>query len=171
MVRDAVIAASFSRISTDAFWYAFTIPNALRVLLGEGAISAAFVPVLTQVRESRGAEATRIAFQRLSGAMGVVLVVLSLLGVLGAPWLVRLYASGLDPEAFSTTEQLVRIVFPYIALMGAAALATGALHAHQKFMAPAFAPIWLNICLIAAAWLLPDVVMGWGWPGGGALGL
>lgn len=167
LVRDAVIAASFSRLHTDAFWYAFTIPNALRVLLGEGAISAAFVPVLKKVKTARGDEAVRLAFRRLSAWMGLVLVLVSLVGVFGSPYLVHLYASGLgdDPEAFRTTEQLLRIVFPYIALMGAGALVTGALHAHERFFAPAFAPIWLNICLIGAALALPSVVEGWGWPG------
>ena len=173
LVRDAVIAATFARVATDAFWYAFTIPNALRVLLGEGAVSGAFVPVLTDVREKRGPAEAHVFFRRLAGVFALVLFAVSLVGVFAAPALVHLYASGLgdDPEAFRTTEALVRIVFPYIALMGLAALATGALHAHKRFLAPAFAPVWLNVCLIGAALALPTVVERWGLPGVAALAI
>ncbi len=172
MVRDAVIAASFAVTATDAFWLAFTIPNALRGLLGEGAVSGAFVPVLTDVRHKEGEEEAREFYARLSGRMIAILLAISFAGVLLAPWLVRLYASGFarDEELFNTTVELTRVVFPYIALMGFAALLTGALHASRRFAAPAFAPIGLNIALIAAALTLPSVFERWGMPGVMALG-
>lgn len=158
--RDAVIAASFSIAATDAFWLAFTIPNALRGLLGEGAVSAAFVPVLTDVRAKAGAEVARAYYARLQGVMLLVLGGVSLLGVVAAPLLVDAYASGFrdDPTLRETTITLTRWVFPYIAFMGVAALLTGALHAHGQFLTPAFAPIWLNIALVAAAVALPSVL-------------
>lgn len=167
MVRDAVIAATFAVSATDAFWLAFTIPNALRGLLGEGAVSGAFVPVLTDVRHHEGEDAARQFYARLSGVMIAILVVISVAGVLAAPWLVQMYASGFadDPELFQTTVDLTRVVFPYIALMGIAALLTGALHASRRFAAPAFAPIGLNVALIGAALALPPVVERWGMPG------
>lgn len=167
MVRDAVIAATFAVTMTDAFWLAFTIPNALRGLLGEGAVSGAFVPVLTDVRHREGEEAAREFYARLSGRMIAVLIVISLSGVLLAPLLVQMYASGFadDPELFQTTVDLTRVVFPYIALMGVAALLTGALHASRRFAAPAFAPIGLNVALIGAALGLPPVMERWGMPG------
>ena len=167
MVRDAVIAATFAVTATDAFWLAFTIPNALRGLLGEGAVSGAFVPVLTDVRQREGEPAAREFYARLSGRMIAVLVVISASGVLLAPWLVRMYASGFgdDPELFDMTVDLTRVVFPYIALMGIAALLTGALHASRRFAAPAFAPIGLNVALIVAALAFPSVVERWGMPG------
>lgn len=166
MIRDAVIAATFSVAATDAFWLAFTIPNALRLLLGEGAVSGAFVPVLTDVRERRGEGAAARFYRHLSGVMLLILVAVSALGVFSAPVLVRLYASGFagDPELFATTVGLTRAVFPYIAFMGAAALLTGALHASKRFLAPAFAPLWLNVALIAAALGLPALVERWGLP-------
>ena len=71
-VRDAVIAATFSVALTDAFFLAFTIPNALRVLLGEGAVSGAFVPVLTEVRTKEGDERAKLFYARLAGAMSLV---------------------------------------------------------------------------------------------------
>ena len=167
MVRDAVIAATFAVAATDAFWLAFTIPNALRGLLGEGAVSGAFVPVLTDVRHKEGEDAARQFYARLSGRMILVLVAISAAGVLLAPWLVYMYASGFsdDAELFETTVDLTRVVFPYIALMGVAALLTGALHASRRFAAPAFAPIGLNVALIAAALALPPVMERWGMPG------
>ena len=143
-LRDAVIAATFAVAATDAFWLAFTLPNALRVLLGEGAVSAMVVPVFTETREREGAESARTLFARLSGTMLVVLAAVSMLGVVAAPLLVRLYAAGFDAETTAQAVTLTRWVFPYIALMGAAALATGALHASGRFTAPACAPLLLN---------------------------
>ncbi|MAQ15708.1 MAG: murein biosynthesis integral membrane protein MurJ [Sandaracinus sp.] len=170
-VRDAVIAASFAVAATDAFWLAFTIPNALRVVLGEGAVSGAFVPVLTEVREKEGPEAAKAFYARLSGTMLLLLAVVCLIGVVAAPGLVALYASGFrdDAELWSTTVLLARMVFPYIGLMGAAALATGALHAAKSFVAPAFAPALLNVAFIAAALLLLPWMGDLGLPGVAAL--
>ena len=103
-VRDAVVAAIFALAATDAFWLAFTIPNALRVLLGEGAVSAAFVPVFTEVREREGMRPAKEFFRNLVGAMAVVLFLVTLVGVLGAPWIVKAYAWGFqrDDALFET---------------------------------------------------------------------
>lgn len=150
-IRDAVIAATFSLRATDAFFVAFTIPNALRVLLGEGAVSGAFIPVYTEVREREGAERARLFYARLVGAMILVLLSVATAGVLAAPWLVTLYAGGYDAERFDLTVLLTRIVFPYIFLMGLAALGMGALHSEKRFAVPSFAPALLNVALIAAA--------------------
>ena len=165
-VRDAVVAAVFALAATDAFWLAFTIPNALRVLLGEGAVSAAFVPVFTEVRERDSAARAKEFYRNLIGAMAVVLALVSLLGVLGAPWIVKGYAWGFqrDEALFETTVALTRLLFPYIFLMGISALMMGALHASKRFAAPAFAPALLNVSLIAAALLLAPVLVEHGWP-------
>ena len=165
-VRDAVVAAVFALAATDAFWLAFTIPNALRVLLGEGAVSAAFVPVFTEVREREGKARATEFYRNLVGAMAVVLAVVSLVGVLGAPWIVKGYAWGFqrDEALFETTITLTRLLFPYIFLMGISALMMGALHASRRFAAPAFAPALLNIALIAAALLLAPMLRDLGWP-------
>lgn len=165
-VRDAVVAAVFALAATDAFWLAFTIPNALRVLLGEGAVSAAFVPVFTEVRERDSMNRAKTFFRNLIGAMAVVLLLVTLLGILGAPWIVKAYAWGFqrDPALFDTTVTLTRILFPYIFLMGLSALMMGALYASKRFAAPAFAPALLNISLIAAALLLAPVLRNLGWP-------
>jgi len=160
-VRDAVIAATFTVRTTDAFFVAFTIPNALRVLFGEGAASGAFVPVYTEVREKEGPERAKLFYARLIGAMILVLIAVTVAGVLAAPWLVKLYAGGYDAERFELTVLLTQIVFPYIFLMGMAALGMSALHSEKHFAVPSFAPALLNVALIVAALgatgLMPDV--------------
>jgi putative peptidoglycan lipid II flippase len=164
--RDAVVAAVFALAATDAFWLAFTIPNALRVLLGEGAVSAAFVPVFTEVREREGKARAKEFYRDLIGAMAVVLALVSLVGVLGAPWIVKGYAWGFqrDDALFETTVALTRMLFPYIFLMGLSALMMGPLHASKRFAAPAFAPALLNVALIGAALLLAPLFVDLGWP-------
>jgi putative peptidoglycan lipid II flippase len=165
-VRDAVVAAVFALAATDAFWLAFTIPNALRVLLGEGAVSAAFVPVFTEVRERDGMARAKEFYRNLIGAMAVVLLVVTVAGIVFAPWIVKGYAWGFqrDEALFETTVALTRLLFPYIFLMGISALMMGALYASKRFAAPAFAPALLNICLIAAALLLAPLFLEYGWP-------
>lgn len=165
-IRDAVVAAVFALGATDAFWLAFTIPNALRVLLGEGAVSAAFVPVFTEVREREGMARAKEFYRNLVGAMAVVLLLVSVLGVVAAPWIVKGYAWGFqrDEALFETTVALTRLLFPYIFLMGISALLMGALYASKRFAAPAFAPALLNISFIAAALLLAPVLIEFGWP-------
>jgi putative peptidoglycan lipid II flippase len=158
-VRDAVVAAVFALAATDAFWLAFTIPNALRVLLGEGAVSAAFVPVYAEVRQRDGAARAKAFFRNLLGVMSMVLIAVTTIGMIAAPWIVKAYAWGFQRDAalFETTVSLTRLVFPYIFLMGLSALMMGALFASKRFAAPAFAPALLNVALIGAALLLAPV--------------
>jgi len=165
-IRDAVVAAVFALGATDAFWLAFTIPNALRVLLGEGAVSAAFVPVFTEVREREGMARAKEFYRNLVGAMAVVLLAVTVVGIAAAPWIVKGYAWGFqrDEALFDTTVALTRLLFPYIFLMGISALLMGALYASKRFAAPAFAPALLNISFIAAALLLAPVLIDFGWP-------
>ncbi len=162
--RDAVIAAVFAVKATDAFFVAFTIPNALRALLGEGAVSGAFVPVFSEVREKEGFGRARRFYASLTGVMLVVLALVTVAGVLLAPWLVVAYAAGYEGERLELTVELTRLVFPYIFLMGLAALGMGALNSLKRFAVPAFAPALLNVALIGAAFLLVPVVIDLGWP-------
>ncbi|MEM6957199.1 MAG: murein biosynthesis integral membrane protein MurJ [Myxococcota bacterium] len=150
LLRDRVIASTFAVGATDAFWLAFTIPNALRVLLAEGATSGAFVPVLTDVREKRGQEAASRVFAKLAGAMVLLLLVVAAIGSFAAPLLVRLYASGFEAGRYDEAVRLTRVVFPYVALVGSAAMVMGALHTAKRFAVAAFAPAMLNVALIAA---------------------
>jgi len=154
--RDVVIAALFTRGQTDAFAAALTIPNALRQLLAEGAVSSAVVPVLSERLAKGGDDAGRAFFARARGVSIAALVVVSIAGVLLADPLTELFAPGFHatPGQFERTSALTRVMFPYIFFMGTAALGMAALNAKRKFGVAAFAPALFNVALIAAAFLL-----------------
>jgi putative peptidoglycan lipid II flippase len=161
LVRDQTLAALFSRAQTDAFWVAFTLPNLLRQLVGEGAAASAVVPVLAQVRAEEGDAAARRFFSAMRGVSLLALVVLTVAGILAAPWLVELFASGLHarPGAFEQTVTLTRWLFPYIFFMGSAALGMAALNTYGRFTAAAFAPGLLNVAFIVCAFALPAYLL------------
>jgi putative peptidoglycan lipid II flippase len=171
LVRDQVMAAIFPHAATDLWVVAFTIPNALRVLLGEGAASSALVPVLTEVRAKEGEERARRFYANFAGAMSIVLALVSIAGIALAPWLVPLYASGYRGERAAEAAELIRLVFPYIFFMGLAALASGALNASKRFVVPAFAPTLLNVALIVASFALVPIVVEWGFSAVAALAI
>ena len=173
LVRDIVFAAVFPAAATDLFYVAFTIPNALRVLLGEGAVSAAVVPVFSEVRKRDGEEAARRYYAAFTGLLLLVLSVVTVLGVVFAPALVSVYATGYldEPERFESTVRLTRAVFPYIFFIGVAALGIGGLNALRRFAVPAFAPALLNVAFIASAFVLVEPALGLGLPRVGALAL
>lgn len=172
LVRDMVIAAVFDLHSTDAWWVAFTIPNALRSLLGEGAVTSAVVPVLSEKLAKEGDDAARSFFARVRGVSLVALAVVTVLGVVFAAPLTKLFADGYGPDEFARTVALTRAVFPYIFFMGTAALGMAALNANRRFAVAAFAPGLLNVALVAFA-LLAFYVAGPGdrvqWLAWGAL--
>ncbi len=151
--RDMAIAALFTRAQTDAFAVALTIPNTLRQLLAEGAVSSAVVPVLSGRLAKGGDEAGRAFFARARGVSLVALVVVSLLGMVFAGPLTELFAPGFHgtPGQFERTESLTRLMFPYIFFMGTAALGMAALNAKKKFGVAAFAPALFNVALLGAA--------------------
>jgi putative peptidoglycan lipid II flippase len=154
--RDMAIAALFSRAQTDAFAVALTIPNTLRQLLAEGAVSSAVVPVLSARLADGGDAEGRAFFARARGISLVALLVVSVLGVLFAGPLTDLFAPGSHaiPGQFERTSNLTRMMFPYIFFMGTAALGMAALNAKKKFAVAAFAPGLFNVALIGAAFLL-----------------
>lgn len=165
-VRDAVIAASFAVGATDVFFVAWTIPNTLRRILGEGAASAAFIPVFSDLRAKVGPEAARAYVAKFAGTMIVILAAVSTLGVVTAPLWAALYGAGYrdDPTQFQTLVMLTQWVFPYIMVAGLSALAMGTLNAMGRFAVPAFAPAMLNLSLIAAPVLFVPVALSMGLP-------
>jgi len=160
LLRDVTLAAVFDRAATDAWWVAFTIPNALRQLLGEGAVASAVVPVLSEKLAKDGDDAARRFFARIRGISLVALTVVTVLGVVFASPLTELFAGGYRarPGELERTVTLTRDVFPYIFFMGTAALGMAALNANRRFAVAAFAPGLLNVALIAAALALPGVL-------------
>ena len=170
-LRDIVIGYLFgARGEADAFFVAFRIPNLLRRLTAEGALTAGFIPVFTDYLTNRGkGEALRIARIIFTFA-ALCLGVLALLGILCAIPLTQLFAPGFlaDQGKFSLTVSLTRIMFPYIFLVSLVALAMGVLNSFRHFMAPALAPVLLNVSIILCAILLrpflaaPVIGLGYG---------
>lgn len=169
--RDQTIAAIFPRGVTDAFFVAFTIPNVLRQLLGEGAVQNAVLPVLVKVREQGGEREARHFFRAVRGVSVLALVATTALGVGFAPTLVHLFAGGYANIAgeLERTVLLTRWVFAYILCMGTAALGAAALNTHGRFVATSFAPGLLNVSFIALALVLPPVLGARGYDPGLAL--
>jgi putative peptidoglycan lipid II flippase len=162
--RDLVLAAMFPRALTDLFFVAFTIPNALRQLLAEGALSSAFVPVLAKIETDEGPKEAARFYARLRGLMWIVLIATCAIGVMAAPLLCELFAAGFHarPGAFERTVAVTRAVFPYLLFMGLAALGAGALQVRKKFGVAAFAPALLNVGMILGAVVLAPILVAHG---------
>jgi putative peptidoglycan lipid II flippase len=155
VLRESVVAALFPVAATDAFFIAYTIPNTLRMLLGEGAVSNAFVPVFTDVQTKAGTAAARRFLGRFAGALALLLLLACALGMLGARPISWAYALGLvdEPQRFELMVWLTRWLFPFLFLTGLGALAAGALNARGHFAVPALAPALVNVAMIAAPFL------------------
>ena len=152
-VRDMVVAQAFGAGPvTDAFLVAFRIPNLLRRLLGEGALSTAVIPVFTETLTRGGPTAFARLARAATGAAIVVLCVVSALGVLLSRPVVALMAPGwrADGALFDLAVTLTRVMFPYLVLVGLAALAMGALNAHHRFFTAAVGPAVVNLAMILA---------------------
>ena len=153
-VRDFVIARIFGAgMETDAFFVAFKLPNLLRRLFAEGAFAQAFVPILGEYKSQQGEPATKQLVDRVASLLLLILVVVTLIGMVGAPLLVYLSASGFaaDPQKFALTVELTRITFPYILFMSLVALSGGILNSWSRFSIPAFTPVLLNVAFIGMA--------------------
>jgi len=160
-LRDMVIAHFFGAgMAADAFFVAFRIPNLWRRLVGEGSLTVAFVPVYTEYLNRRSEEEIREVTHIAFTVAGVILLVLTLLGILFSSLLIRIIAPGWfteSPEKFQLTVTLNRIIFPYLFFMGLFALCMGILNSLRHFFAPAIAPIFLNISIIVSVFLFYGV--------------
>jgi len=158
-IHDLVIARVFGAgLATDAFFVAFKLPNLLRRLFAEGAFSQAFVPILAEYRNRRGAEETRVLVDHVSGALAAVLFIVTLIGVVAAPLIILATAPGFagTPGKFDLTVDLLRITFPYIFFISLTALAGGILNTYSRFAVPAVTPTLLNLSFIGfALWGAP----------------
>ena len=169
-VRDTLLAILFGAgLAMDAFVVAFRIPNLLRRLFAEGAFSQAFVPVLGQYRREHGDEATRLFAGKVLTMLAAGLFVVTLAGIVAAPAIVYLSASGFakDADKFALTVDMVRICFPYILFISLVSFSAGLLNTYGSFKAPAFTPVLLNLTFIAFALLVaprmdrPVVALAW----------
>ncbi|KAF7598667.1 MAG: murein biosynthesis integral membrane protein MurJ [Candidatus Dactylopiibacterium carminicum] len=180
LAREILVANLFGAgLLTDAFNVAFRLPNLLRRLFAEGAFSQAFVPILAEYRNQRGEAETRTLISHVTTLLGLAVLIVSLLGMVGAPWIIHLTAGGFSqqPEKFALTVELTRITFPYIFFMSMVALSAGVLNTWSRFSVPAFTPVLLNISfigmmLLAAPYFAEPVkALAWGAFIGGVLQL
>lgn len=201
LVRDVLMASAFGAgAMSDAFNVAFRMPNLLRRLFAEGAFVQAFTPILTTTREQQGAARAQQLIDQVATVLTWVLLAVSALGVLLAPALVWMFASGLEdtaqtvytlqprpegdisvlghsaqsaaqhvitdaahtPSARAAAITMTRWMFPYIAMISLVALAASVLNTWGRFARPAFAPVLLNVAMIAAAWWLAPQFALWG---------
>ncbi len=179
-VRDTIIARTFGAgIASDAFVVAFKLPNLLRRIFAEGAFSQAFVPILAEYKTQQGEEAARTFVAYVAGMLTLVLALVTLIGILAAPWIVWVSAPGFADEAdrFALTTDLLRVTFPYILLISLSSLAGAILNTWNRFSVPAFVPTLLNVSMIVFALFLtpyfdpPIMALGWAVLAGGLLQL
>jgi putative peptidoglycan lipid II flippase len=161
LLREVVCAALFGGGGAmDAFTAAFRIPNLLRDLFAEGALSTAFVTTFSKTIARGGDHAAWRLADKVATLTALVLGVLCLAGMVFSPQLVALIAPGFEPHKAALTVQLTRIMFPFILLVSLAALVMGMLNAKSVFGMPAMASSFFNIGsivggVILGAWIDP----------------
>lgn len=179
-VRDAIVARVFGAgMATDAFFVAFKLPNLLRRIFAEGAFSQAFVPILAEYKSQQGEEATRTFLAYIAGMLTLVLTLVTIAGMLAAPWVIMVTAPGFaeTPARFELTSSLLRITFPYILLISLTSMVGSVLNTWNRFSVPAFAPTLLNVSMILFALFAtpyfhpPVLALAWAVVVGGVLQL
>jgi putative peptidoglycan lipid II flippase len=158
LVREQVIAAMFGAgAATDAYNVAFRIPNLLRDLFAEGAMSAAFVPTFTRYLTTSGRDAAwRLGNYVINALLVVTGILVALAIVFAEPLVAALAAEGYtnDPEKMALTVQLARIMLPALSFIAVAAALMGMLNSLQHFFIPAFSPAMFNVVTIICAFAL-----------------
>jgi putative peptidoglycan lipid II flippase len=157
LIRDMVQARYFGAgFAADAFFVAYRIPNMLRELFAEGTMSAAFIPVFTEYLTHRSKENARRLANAAFTTLGLILLAVSIVGILGAPFIVKIIAPGFidTPGKFDLTVSLTRIMFPFLLFVGLAAIAMGVLNSLRSFGAPALAPSFYNLSVIFTIFFL-----------------
>ncbi|HCH5587052.1 TPA: murein biosynthesis integral membrane protein MurJ [Vibrio parahaemolyticus] len=164
LVRDVVVANLMGAgASADVFFFANKIPNFLRRLFAEGAFSQAFVPVLTENHAQGEMDKTRELIARAAGTLGVIVSIVTVLGVLGSGVVTALFGFGwfLDwmhggpaAEKFELASLMLKITFPYLWFITFVALSGAILNTLGKFAVSSFTPVFLNVMIILAAWFI-----------------
>lgn len=191
-LRDWLQASMFGAgPAVSAFVVAYRIPNYLRRIFAEGSFSSAFVPVLSELKQKGDEKALQDFLDHIAGALLAVVVVVSGLGMLLAPWIAQLFLlfAGQGAETVPLAAEMLRITFPYLTFISMTALAGAALNSFRQFGLPALTPVLHNLAVIAAMLLLashldvPEKALAWGvlaagilqllvlWPAMGRLGI
>ena len=146
LVREQVFAAFFGAgYVFDAFVTAFRIPNLLRDLFAEGALSAAFVKVFSQTLERDGRRRASELASRLVLVLLLLVGAIVLAGILFAPWIVKAIAPGFEPDQQQLAVDLARLMLPFLLLVSLAAVAMGVLNSSDRFFVPALAGAFFNL--------------------------
>ena len=156
LLRDIIFASYFGAgAAMDAFSVAFRIPNLFRRFFGEGAFNQAFVPVFSEYRLEKTKDELKFFLAEVSGTLGIVLLLITILGVVFSSEMVLLFASGFvhDAAKFAMAESLVRLMLPYLFFICMTAMYGSVLNSLNKFAMPAAIPIVLNLCLIFGAFI------------------
>ncbi len=166
LVRDAVVANLLGAgLAADVFLFANRIPNFLRRLFAEGAFAQAFVPVLSEIKETHGDDKVRLFVAQAAGTLGTILLIVTILGVIGSPviaalfgtgWFIDWWQGGENAEKFELASGLLKFTFPYLFFVSLVALSGAVLNVYNRFAAAAFTPVLLNISIISCAILLHD---------------
>lgn len=157
LAREMVFAALFGGgVVMDAFTIAFRTPNLLRDLFAEGALSTAFVTTFSRTTASDGDQAAWKLANKIGTLAAVFMSVITVLGIVLAPWLIAFLAPGFEGAKAELTVSLTRVMYPFILLVSLAALVMGVLNAKDVFGAPAMASSFFNIGSIVGG-----VVIGW----------
>lgn len=178
LVREQVIAYYFGRAAAySAFVAAYKVPNLVRVLLGEGNLSASFIPVLAERMREDPEDARRLA-RSVLGLLLLVVGVVVLIGIAAAPLLARIVAPGFDPALRALVARLIVILFPTVIFLVVGGWCMGVLHAHGRFFWPNFAPVLWSvvsagalIAFVGRSSLAPVEILAWGVVAGSALQL
>jgi putative peptidoglycan lipid II flippase len=178
LVRERIFAHYFgTSLYADVFRAALRMPNVLQNLLGEGTLSASFIPVYAELLEKRREEDAG----RVAGAILSLLValagVLALIGTFLAPWLVVVFLPGFTGEKREVATAVTRILFPMTGILVLSAWALGVLNSHRRFFLAYVAPVFWNLVMIGVllAWGVRPatrdltVALSWGALGGGLL--
>ncbi|OGT38803.1 MAG: murein biosynthesis integral membrane protein MurJ [Gammaproteobacteria bacterium RIFCSPHIGHO2_12_FULL_37_14] len=169
-IRDMVTGYYFGAAAQfDAFSVAFRIPNFMRRLFAEGSFSQAFVPVLSAYQRQNTPEESQRFINAMAGTLGISLFIVTVFGIISAPWLVRLFAPGFQTsgDRFDLAVTMLRINFPYLFFISMTAFSGAILNTHSRFWVAAFTPVFLNIVMIGSAiWLSPQFakpIIGLAW--------
>ncbi len=164
LIRDVLMSSVFGvNALTDAYYVAFRIPNLFRRVLGEGAFSQAFVPVLAACKTEKGDEGAKQLIDHVGTLLTWTLVLLCIAGVIAAPLMVWAMASGLQKSGgFDPAVVMTRWMFPYIGFMSLVAFAGGILNTWRKFAVPAASPVLLNVALILSIVVGAPLFRRWG---------
>lgn len=160
LIRDIVIASFFgATMAADAFFVALRIPNVLRRLFAEGALTVSFIPIFKEAQISGGKREAKEISDIVFTFLSLLLALIVLFAIFFAPQIVKVIAIGFDrPEKFDLTVYLTRIIFPYLFFVCLVAFSMGILNSEGYFAAPAMAPILLNISIISAAFFISPLL-------------